>query len=105
MKKRILIATISVIVLICTILAVSVWASDTEAPKLKIAAKNLSFSDSVYIVYYVDAQNASASDVKLLVWDTPQTEYTVQNASTTLPCLYTETISGIICYFFHLFLS
>ena len=94
MKKRILIATISVIVLICTILAVSVWAADTEAPKLKIAAKNLSFSDSVYIVYYVDAQNASASDVKLLVWDTPQTEYTVQNASTALPCLYTETISG-----------
>jgi len=53
--------------------------ADAEtAPVLTIESNNVSYADSVYIVYAVATENVDASaNVQMLFWNEPQTEYVV----------------------------
>ena len=95
MKRKIAIvsiclATVLILAGVFTILA----STNVTAPTLSIKGKNLSFSDSTYIIFYVEAKDVDANDVKLLVWNSPKDAYTVSNASKKLSYIRTETIDG-----------
>lgn len=97
--------------IIATILVVSslfaIWSfvfaqSPAEAPILRIVAKNLSFSDSIYLKYAVSAENVeNLEEIKLLVWTEPQESYTVETAKYTLDAEGTSTVSGAKCAIFN----
>ena len=95
MKRKIaiisiVVATVLILAGVFTILA----STNVTAPPLAIKGKNLSFSDSTYIIFYVEANDVDANDVKLLVWNTPQNDYTVKTATKKLSPLRTENIGG-----------
>ena len=95
MKKRILIATASIITLLGIIL-LAVFANAAEAdPELKIVGCNLSFQDNIYIKYAVNGSDLS--DVKLLIWTSEQTSYEFGTQSAVLESTGTETVSGKPC--------
>ena len=61
--------------IITAIGAITIGAgAEASAPELSIAYCNLSFQDNVYIKYAVKTDIA---DVKLLIWTSPEAEYTV----------------------------
>lgn len=67
----------------------------TETPILEIYKKNLSFKESIYILYAIDAQNVATTDeFGLLVWNTPQESYEYETATAVVTDKYTATISG-----------
>ena len=55
---------LAVITLLTVVFVVGAAAADK--PQLSICAANLSFEDSVYVVYAVDAENFPADQVKML---------------------------------------
>ena len=65
--------TITKIILLALTLALlvavpfAVSASENE-PALKIEAANLSFEDSVYVLYAVSHEGIAASDIRMLFW-------------------------------------
>ena len=83
-------ATVLILAGVFTILA----STNVTAPTLSIKGKNLSFSDSVYIVYYVEATDVKAEDVNLLVWNSAKDSYTVKDSPKKLSYIRTETIDG-----------
>ena len=95
MKKRILLFTASVIAIIGLIgLAVFVYAADSD-PGLRIVGCNLSFQDNIYIKYAVNGSDLS--DVKLLIWTSPQTSYEYGTQSAVLESTGPELVNGISC--------
>ncbi len=95
MKRKIAIISICMAVVLILAGVITVLAStNVTDPSLSIKGKNLSFSDSVYIVYYVEAKDVKANDVKLLVWNSPRDSYTVKDSPKKLSCIRTETIDG-----------
>ena len=77
--KRVLIIS-AIVLLISAAVVVAIFASDAISQKkadveISIYGTNLSFSDSVYIKYAVDFRGVQASDVTMLIWNEPQTEY------------------------------
>lgn len=78
----------------------SVVAFGTATPKTTIEAYNLTFKDTVYISYAVNFENAPANSEKgILVWETPQSSYTIETADCTkvTKVFTTETIDGKKC--------
>ncbi len=73
MKKYFKIS-LAVATAVVMMLAIFVFASaaETVSPDLRIAYCNLSFENDTHIMYAVKSNDAN---VKLLVWDAPQTEY------------------------------
>ncbi len=75
----------------CVLAAFGVWAQAGASPveanaeetaipvTLTIESNNVSYNDSVYVLYAVGVEGAelNASDVKMLFWDSVQTEYTI----------------------------
>ena len=95
MKRKIAIISIcAAVVLILVGIFVIFAATNNTSPSLSIKGKNLSFSDSVYIVYYVEAKDVNAENVKLLVWNSPKDSYTISDSPKKLSYLRTETIDG-----------
>lgn len=91
MKIRI-IALFLCIFMLSGVLALSpVIATDVD-PELEIAACNLAFEDTVYIKYAVSAK--SLEGIKLLLWTSPQTEYTYGSQNAVLTPERTEAIQG-----------
>ena len=95
-KKLLILASVIVLILasVCAF-AVSAETAPTER-NLKIAAKNLSLEDSIYVLYAVPvADTVGADSVKMLFWLDPQSEYTygtqdytlAPNAKTEIPIL------------------
>lgn len=81
-----------VAILLGTVCIFSAFAATNDTiPALSIPGQNLTIKDNVYIIYYVDAQNVSLNDVKLLVWREPQSEYTKSTAEKVLSSKVTET--------------
>ena len=95
MKRKIAIISICIVAVLVLASTFIIFAStNNTSPELSIKGKNLSFSDSVYIVYYVEAKDVNANDVKLLVWDSPKTSYTLKDSPKKLSYIRTETIDG-----------
>ena len=92
MKKRIITLLIASVLLICSISAFAIVTSaSSPAPELNIAYCNLSFRDSVCIKYAV---SSNVSDVKILIWTSPEAEYTVGTHDDEITEYYTEDING-----------
>ncbi len=91
MKKRVLALLLAVLTLVSsyTVFAVVTGAS-SPAPELTLAYANLSFSDSVYIMYALDT---NVTDAKLLVWTSPEAEYVIGTQDSLLTS-YDGTVEG-----------
>ena len=95
MKKKIgIISIVIAFTMLLSVMAPFTAFAETATPELKIAAKNLSFSDSIYIIYYIEAKNVETENVQLLIWNTPQEKYSIHRASKILSPVRTETING-----------
>ena len=78
MKKKILVFALIVVALFATLSITAFAANSTPSePTLKIEAANLSFEDSVYVLYAVSHEGIEASNIRMLFWTSPQAEYTV----------------------------
>lgn len=60
---------LTALALLTAVLTIGIAAEDK--PALDIYAANLSFEDSVYLMYAVDAENVDADQVKMLFWTKP----------------------------------
>lgn len=103
--KRILIVA-TVLLLVCAGVVIAMVVGDTAKQskgnvKLDIYATNLSFSDSVYIKYAVTCNNVDASDVKVLIWTKPQTEYVKGTETAELSTVGTDNVAGKDCIIFN----
>ena len=69
MKRKILILVLAISALIAAF-SISIFAIDSakSQPTLGIEAANLSFDDSVYVLYAVSHNGIDADDVKMLFW-------------------------------------
>jgi len=95
MKRKISIIAFFAVAVLVLVGIFSIFASTVNTPTtLSVSGKNLSFSDSVYIVFYVEAEGVDAKDVELLVWNTPKDSYTINDSPKKLSYLRTEKISG-----------
>ena len=92
MKKRFLIL-LSVLVLAVGIFGISAIMSGATAdkPEISIPYCNLSFRDNVCIKYAV---KSDVSDVKVLIWRSPDSEYTVGTHDDEITEYYEEVING-----------
>ena len=66
--------------------------AESSAPQMNIAYCNLSFSDNIYIKYAV---KSDVSDVKLLIWTSPEDEYVIGTQDDEITEYYTENIGGV----------
>jgi hypothetical protein len=77
MKKKILILTL-ILATLAAIFSLVALATDTpEEPALKIEATNLSFEDSVFVLYAVSHEGIAYDDIQMLFWTEAQDEYTI----------------------------
>ena len=67
-------------------------SAEVAAPEMSIAYCNISLRDNVYIKYAV---NSSVSDVKILIWTSPEAEYVVGTQDSEITEYYTEEINGV----------
>ena len=115
--KRITFLKAAVIfVLTFCVLSISVFALDSDGngsngtssiasdePTLEIASYNLSYSNSVYILYAVSNEGFDRRDheIKMLFWNELQEEYTVDNASYVATNRGKTTVNGTNCLVFY----
>ena len=95
MKRKLgIVSLVAALILAVSCILSIIATAEATVPALSIKGKNLSFSDSVYIIFYVDAENVEHKDIKLLIWNEAQTSYTVDNSPQKLSYVGSETLSG-----------
>ena len=88
-KNKLNVILIATIVFICSIIGFSVMANQNgkanaeqtvENPVLTIESNNVSYSDSIYILYAVSNEgfDRTANQIKMLFWEDLQEEYRMQ---------------------------
>lgn len=93
MKKRIIALVLTLALVIGALSTfVIMTGAQSPTPELSIAYCNLSFRDSVCIKYAV---KSNVSDVKILIWTAPETEYTVGTHDDEITEYYAEDIDGV----------
>ena len=93
MLKKFILLFLALSLLAGVFSAVSIVASaETVEPQMSIAYCNLSFRDTVCIKYAVAS---NVSDVKILIWTSPEAEYTVGTHDSEITKYYTENIGGV----------
>ena len=93
--KRIFIIS-AVVLMICAAVVVAIFASDAIKQsnadvQLGFYGANLSFRDSVCIKYAVSYKNVDISDITLLVWTSPRSEYVKGTEDAVLTNAYTDS--------------
>ena len=101
MKKKLLI----ILLTLCTVLAlgslVALGAGSSEEPSLKIEAANLSFEDSVFVLYAISHEGVAYDGIQMLFWTEPQEEYTVGTETYSKEYFATNVnVNGQICTVF-----
>ena len=96
--KLVLVIAVAVLV-VCVGVVVAVVANDAAkqnqtVAELNIYATNLSFRDSVCIKYAVDYKNVEASDISILIWNEPQSEYVKGTENAVLTDGYVDNDLG-----------
>ena len=93
MKKKILLVLLTITLIVCVFSAFAIVASaETDTPEMSIVYCNLSFRDNICIKYAV---NSNIPDVKILIWTSPEAEYTVGTHDDEITEYYTEDIGGV----------
>ena len=91
--KKIVTIILSVALLLGVFVTLAVFTSaESPTPNLDIAYCNLSFRDSICIKYAV---KSNVSNVKMLIWTSPESEYTIGTHDSEITEYYTENINGV----------
>ena len=105
LKKKNFLITLIAIAVACmafTVCALAFANQSANTPSLDIIAKNLSFSDSIYLKYAVAAENVdNLGDIRLLVWTEPQEDYLLGTEDYSLSPQGEATVSGQKCAIFN----
>lgn len=107
-KKRMTLSVLAVCICLCTVLLFSVLlpgkSEAATAPTLKIAAGNLSFEDTVCIVYAVSSENVDADSIRMLYWTEPMGSDSAyvkgSEAYSSAPLSEEATVGGKLCKMF-----
>ena len=108
-KNKILIFLSAALMLFCAVFGISFLnrkaakAEDVAAPILTIETKNLSYADSIYILYAVSHEgfDSAAHEIKMLFWSSTQEEYTFGTQSYLSEDSGTVTVKGKECLVFY----
>ena len=113
-KNKLLIACAAAMCLSCVafsgdILSTSATANETAAnttvenPSLEIVAKNLSYSDSTYILYAVanEGFDRTVYDINLLFWTKTQDDYTIGTEEYAVTSNTKTMVNGVDCLVFY----
>lgn len=79
-------------------------AEITQAtPKMEIISQNVSYSESVYILYAVSNEgfDRNTNEIKMLFWETPQENYDVTTATYVAEDKGSATVKGEDCLVFY----
>jgi hypothetical protein len=101
--KKVLLVIIAVAIVVSAMIVVGVIVNATSDVVLNIKACNLSFSESIHIVYAVESKNVATSRIKMLYWTTPleyESEYTLENAQYVSTTSYSQNVNGVVCRIF-----
>ena len=102
MKRKIIVfCLITVLMLTALVPGTALASNRTLTPELQIYAHNLSFNDTIYIKYAVSYSNIEESEISLLIWTEPQTEYTFETRSAVLESVGYQIIDGTRCRIFN----
>lgn len=71
--------------------------AEDATPTLTFKAGNVNFGDDVHTLFAVDAQNVGEAEVKVLLWNSAQAEYTVEAAEIILDDQGTVDINETTC--------
>lgn len=71
--------------------------AEDATPTLTFKAGNVNFGDDVHTLFAVDAQNVGEAEVKVLLWNNAQAEYTVEAAEIILDDQGTVDINETTC--------
>ena len=76
---------------------------ETLKPELSFVSYNISYSEYIYLMVAVGTNNIdnSVNPVKLLFWDSEQTEYTIENANYVSLANGNATVSGQKCLIYY----
>ncbi|MBO5416901.1 MAG: hypothetical protein J6A83_09780 [Clostridia bacterium] len=91
MKKRIVLFTALVLVAVMLAAVIVAVGAESEKPEMSIDYCALSFQSTVCIKYAVAS---NVEDINLLIWNEPQSEYTVGTQDETLTTVGSQTIDG-----------
>ena len=97
---------LSFVVAVCGFFATAnIPMAKAEEPEsqatLGIEAKNLSYSESVYIVYAVSFENVTYQNVKMLFWDSTQEDYVIGTEKYQASYSSRTTVNGKRCLIFY----
>ena len=98
MKKKITIMTLTAIVSLGVALAIPKTAveAQTSTPQISIVAKNLEFSDSIYLQYAVRTTDTIETDtLGMLVWTESQSSYEYGTQTEILTAMDCMTSNGV----------
>lgn len=95
--KRIVVVVLSLVLLFGVFGIRTTQATETD-PMLSIYACNLAFKDNVYIKYAVAGDDLT--DVKLLIWTTPQIEYVYGTQQKILNPTGSTSVGDVTCKVF-----
>ena len=90
-KNILLLLVLTLIISAISVFAIAVSA-ESSTPEMSIAYCNLSFRDNVCIKYAV---RSNVSDVKILIWTSPEATYTVGTHDDEITESYSEDIDGV----------
>ena len=103
-NKKITFALVLSIIVVSAFMVIAAVAFNTQSadtPSLRIAGLNLSFKDSIYLKYAIEAQNVdSLDDAKLLVWTSPSENYAKGSENHILDSDGTAKVNGTECLIF-----
>lgn len=103
-KNIFIIVFITVFMLICCRYQnIEKIKAETSAPELTIVSHNISYSDYIYLMVAVNVNNidSSVNSVKLLFWDSEQTEYLIDTANYTSLHKGSTTVNGKYCLIYY----
>ena len=91
------------IVVCCKSQIVKKVKGETLNPELSFVSYNISYSEYIYLMVAVGTTNIdnSVNPVKLLFWDSEQSEYTIDNANYSSLANGNATVSGQKCLIFY----
>lgn len=71
-RTRKFLAILGAVLLVATVCGLASFASTDTTPSLTISNTNLSFSDSVFLLYAMKIENADSAEVQMLYWTEPK---------------------------------
>jgi len=109
-KNKLFVLLSALIMLLCGVLGVkaltaqeSAKADEVTNPTLTIESNNVSYAESIYILYAVsnDGFDRANHEIKMLFWDELQEEYTVGTEKYAVTSKQSATVKGKSCLIFY----